>query len=168
VKIISKKLRQFAAIAFLGFISSVAVAQDIEFKDLEGNSVKLSDYKGKWIIVNYWATWCPPCRVEMPELTLLHEQHKDKDAVVIGVNYESNPVPEVKKFIEEFMINFPVVREKNGADGYTTSFGPLKGLPTTYMVAPNGKVVAARTGMVDQKMLEAFMKKYEEKQKDKK
>lgn len=150
------------ALALLLSLQVVSADEDVEYKGLDGKSVKLSDYRGKWVIVNYWATWCPPCRVEMPELSLFHDQHKDKDAIVLGVNYETNDVKKVEDFIEEYMINFPVVREKNGADGRTTSFGPLKGLPTTYMVAPDGKVVAARTGMVDQKMLEAFINKYNE------
>lgn len=147
----------------LALLSFSALAEDVEFKDLDGKTVKLSDYKGKWIVVNYWATWCPPCRVEMPELSLFHDQHKDKDAIVLGVNYETNNVSKTKEFMDEFLINFPIVREKNGADGRTTSFGPLRGLPTTYMITPKGKVVAARTGMVDQKMLETFIKEYKEK-----
>lgn len=150
------------ALAFSSSLLAATNAWDLSFKDLDGKTVSLSDYKGKWIVVNYWATWCPPCRVEMPELSLFHQEHKDKDAVVIGVNYETNDVAKTKQFMEEFMINFPVVRELKGANGETTSFGPLHGLPTSYMISPEGKVVAGRTGMVDQKMLEDFIKKYPE------
>ena len=134
--------------------------EDVEFIDLEGKSTFLSDYKGKWVIINLWATWCPPCLVEIPDLILFHEEHKDKDAIVIGVNYETIDLEKVKAFADSQMINFPVVRFKGKVDGRTTPFGDLKGLPTTYMVTPEGSVVAARVGMVDQKMLETFMERY--------
>ena len=137
--------------------------EDIKFIDLNGQETMLSDYKGKWVIVNLWATWCPPCLVEIPDLVMFHEAHKDKDAIVLGVNYEANDVNKVKTFADSQMINYPVVRFETKADGRTTPFGPLQGLPTTYMVSPDGSVVAARTGMVDQAMLESFMKSYNEK-----
>lgn len=133
---------------------------NIEFKKLDNKIVKLSDYKGKWVIVNYWATWCPPCRVEMPELSLFHEEHKNKDAIVLGVNYEDIDKKKVESFLTEQMINFPVVKESQAPNGKSTSFGALKGLPTTYMVSPTGEVVATRVGMVNQKMLEGFISKY--------
>ena len=133
----------------------------VEFVDLDGNVTQLSDYRGKWVIINLWATWCPPCLVEIPDLVLFHEAHKDKDAIVLGVNYETLEAEKVKTFAESQMINYPVVRFTTKVDGKNTPFGQLRGLPTTYMVTPEGKVVAARTGMVDQKMLEEFMEKYQ-------
>jgi len=72
--------------------------EDVEFIDLDGKSTFLSDYKGTWVIINLWATWCPPCLVEIPDLILFHEEHKDKDAIVIGVNYESVDLEKVKAF----------------------------------------------------------------------
>ncbi|GKT12178.1 MAG: hypothetical protein ISEC1_P1153 [Thiomicrorhabdus sp.] len=154
-------------VAFMGWSSLVHSAppkEDIIFIDLKGNETKLSDYKGKWVIVNLWATWCPPCLVEIPDLIMFHEEHKDKDAIVIGVNYEAIDKDKVKAFAESQMINFPVVRFEGKIDGNSSPFGPLYGLPTTYMIAPDGSVVAARTGMIDQKMLENFMTKYAEMQ----
>ncbi len=142
--------------------------EDIKFIDLDGKESMLSDYKGKWVIVNLWATWCPPCLVEIPDLVMFHEAHKDKDAIVMGVNYETIDVEKVKVFAESQMINYPIVRFETKADGRTTPFGPLQGLPTTYMVAPDGSVVAARTGMVDQTMLENFMATYTKANVDKK
>ncbi|MEA3404617.1 MAG: TlpA disulfide reductase family protein [Pseudomonadota bacterium] len=160
-----RTLQVFALLMTFG-LSSSAFAEPpkdpIKLTDLDGNESLLSDYKGKWVILNLWATWCPPCLVEIPDLVMFHEAHHDKDAVVIGVNYEDNDPAKVKAFAESQMINYPVVRFEGKPDGTTSPLGKLQGLPTTYMVAPDGTVVAARTGMVDQKMLEDFMKRYEE------
>ncbi len=65
-------------------------AVNLPYTDLEGQSANLSDYRGRWVVANYWATWCPPCREEIPDLVLFHDQHKDRDAVVIGFNMEEN------------------------------------------------------------------------------
>lgn len=154
------KITQILLTLFLLTSYASAQAKDVEFVDLDGKAVKLSDFKGKWVVVNFWATWCPPCLKEIPDLTIFHEEHKDKDAIVLGVNYETNSVAKVKAFSEQQMINFPVVRLKDGADGRTTPWGPLRGLPTTYMISPKGEPVAATTGLVDLKALEAFMEKY--------
>lgn len=158
------------ALLFGALLANIAHAappkDDINFVDLDGNSSKLSDYQGKWVIVNLWATWCPPCLVEIPDLVMFHEENKDKGAVVLGVNYESIEKHKVKEFAQSQMINFPVLRFEGRVDGKTSPFGPLYGLPTTYMVAPDGTVVAARTGMVNQEMLESFIQKYNDMKSD--
>ncbi len=141
---------------------SAALKEDIKFIDLDGNESMLSDYKGKWVIVNLWATWCPPCLVEIPDLIMFHEAHKDKNAIVIGVNYEEIAISKVKTFAKDQMINFPIVRFEGKIDGINSPFGRVYGLPTTYMVAPDGQVVAVRTGLINQEMMENFMKKYNE------
>lgn len=165
---VKQRLKVLFALVLLS-VSTVAMAEPpskpIELVDLDGKPSLLSDYKGKWVILNLWATWCPPCLVEIPDLVMFHEAHHDKDAIVIGVNYEDNDPQKVKAFAESQMINYPIVRFKQKIDGKTTPLGNLNGLPTTYMVAPDGTVVAARTGMVDQKMLETFMQRYEQMQK---
>lgn len=143
-------------------VSGPAQAFDTTFVDLDGKPVKLSEFRGKFVVVNFWATWCPPCLVEIPDLVMFHEAHKDKDAVVLGVNYEDTPVEKVKAFVESQMISYPFVRLPGRIDGRNTPFGPLQGLPTTYVVAPNGEVIAGHTGMVDQAGLERVMKKWRE------
>ncbi|BBP46217.1 hypothetical protein THMIRHAS_15900 [Thiosulfatimonas sediminis] len=134
---------------------------EITFIDLDGKSSKLSDYRGKWVVVNLWATWCPPCLKEIPDLVMFHEDHAKKDAIVIGVNYEDIDPQKVKNFAESQLVNYPIVRFEGKVDGRTTPFGKLQGLPTTYMITPEGKIVAARTGMVDGKMLEDFINNYQ-------
>lgn len=154
------RLSLFWMVVFALSASPVQAEKGVEFKTLDGKIVKLSDYQGKWVVVNYWATWCPPCLVEMPELSFFHEAHKDKDAIVLGVNYEQIAVEKVQTFLDEQMIKFPVVRPIATIDNKTTPFGPLRGLPTSYMISPSGEVIAARTGGVNQQILEDFLKKY--------
>ncbi|MBN2646930.1 MAG: TlpA family protein disulfide reductase [Thiotrichales bacterium] len=154
-----------AALLSLSFLAVSAPVQaqeekEIVFVDLDGNKSKLSDYKGKWVVVNLWATWCPPCLKEIPDLVMFHEAHAKTDAVVIGVNYEDLATDKVKAFAESQLVNYPIVRFETDPDGKTTPFGDLRGLPTTYMVNPEGKIVAARTGMVDAKMLNDFIQNY--------
>lgn len=160
-----KRGLQLTALMLTFFVGGAALAappeNPIKLTDLDGNESLLTDYKGKWVILNLWATWCPPCLVEIPDLVMFHEAHKDKDAIVIGVNYEDNDPAKVKAFAESQMINYPIVRFEGKTDGVSSPLGKLQGLPTTYMIAPDGTVVAARTGMVDQKMLEDFMQQYE-------
>jgi thiol-disulfide isomerase/thioredoxin len=137
--------------------SSSAHAIEADYVDLKGNSVRLSDFKGKWVVVNYWATWCPPCVKEIPELAAFHEAHASKDAVVLAVNHEDKDPASVKTFMDNFMATMPIVRAPDGPAS-KTPFGPLKGLPTTFMITPQGELIAAHTGMVDQKALENFIK----------
>ena len=79
-----KRLLLLLTLLFSHTLSAMQV--DLEFTDIEGNEIKLSDYRGKWVVLNYWATWCPPCLEEIPELVHFHETHKDSDGVVVGID----------------------------------------------------------------------------------
>ena len=143
-------LRQLC-VMLLAFVMMPALAvTDAEFVDLSGKKVQLSDYRGKWVIVNYWATWCPPCVHEIPELAAFHEAHASKQEYLnVGLNF--------KKFVDGYLVGYPVLRSNEQLSN-RTPFGSLKGLPTTFMITPEGELVAARTGIVDQKSLEKFIK----------
>jgi thiol-disulfide isomerase/thioredoxin len=136
--------------------ASVASAMDAEFVDLSGKTVKLSDFRGKWVVVNYWATWCPPCVKEIPELQTFHDAHRLTDAVVLGINHEEGDIAKVQQFAESYLVTYPILRA-TGRIGNKTPFGALKGLPTTFMVTPEGELIAAHTGMVDEKALSKFI-----------
>ena len=83
------------------FCSVAAMAHDFTFTDMQGKAQRLVDYRGKWVLVNFWATWCPPCQEETPELVELHKAHKNTDLVVIGVALDSTRAA-VSAFVADF------------------------------------------------------------------
>lgn len=148
-------------LALLLSMGSAMAGQDdiIDFKinDMHGKSLKLSDYRGKWVVVNYWATWCPPCLEEIPDLSDFHDKHKDTDAVVLGINTESLSAKRLIDFSESYLISYPVLRGSNDQSA-NYMVGPVPALPTTYIVSPSGRVMARNVGPLTGEMIEAFMK----------
>lgn len=137
-------------------VDSARNAVDFELQGIDGKTYRLSDYRGKWVLVNYWATWCPPCLEELPELEIFHNNHKDTDAVVLGVNSENISQEELKKFTDDQFLSFPILLSKPSA---SSPLGPLPGLPTSYMVSPEGVVVAQQIGGITAAALEAYIER---------
>ena len=138
------------------FMSGTAVAEPVDYSlpDMSGKTRSLEDYRGKWVIVNYWATWCPPCQEEIPDLVDFHDKHKDSDAVVLGINYEDIGAEQLASFVDSFLISYPVLRSEPVA---VTPLGAIPGLPTTYIIAPDGSPVARQVGPVTRKQLEDYI-----------
>ena len=149
------RMLMFAA----AFLAGTAVAEPVDFKlpDVQGQPHSLSEHRGKWVVVNYWATWCPPCLEEIPDLVAFHERHKDKDAVVLGVNYEDLPEEQLKAFVDEYFISYPVLR--NGDTQPAHERLAVGGLPTTYIISPEGVPVARQVGGITGADIEAFMER---------
>lgn len=141
---------------------SLVQAAEMDLAGLDGENAKLSDYLGKWVVVNYWATWCPPCREEMPELQAYHDNHFDIDGVVIGINTEVLGHDKILEFLDDYFISYP-----NFSSGPVseTSLGKIPGLPTTFLVSPEGIPEARQVGGVTLEMIESFIEKWEAKNK---
>jgi len=136
-------------------LMATAAQPDFALPDLNGKVRHLSEFRGKWVVVNYWATWCPPCLDEIPELEEFHEAHKVRDAVVIGINYEDSDPADLRSFVQDYMISYPILRADLGRPNI---FGQLYGLPTSYIISPEGELVGSKTGAVSRSYLENAIK----------
>jgi len=126
---------------------------DFSLPQLNDEPLALSEYRGQWVILNYWATWCAPCRKEIPELSELHQQRDD--VTVLGIAYEDIDKEMFAEFLQEFFVSYPILV----ADVYQPPepFGAPKVLPTTIILDPTGRSVKAFLGPVTRQDIEAFI-----------
>ncbi|WP_174616273.1 peroxiredoxin family protein [Virgibacillus ihumii] len=117
-------------------ISVGQIAPDFKLRTLEGKTVRLSDYRGERVIVNFWATWCPPCRAEIPDFQKLYEK---KDVEILAVNLTSTEKSKegVRKFVKEFGMTFPVLMDVNSDVAETYQ---VRAYPTSYMIDSSGHI----------------------------
>jgi thiol-disulfide isomerase/thioredoxin len=146
---------------FLLLTSTLFSANANEYKltDLEGKPHSLQQYKGKWLIVNYWATWCSTCMKEIPDLIAFHENIKTEDVMVIGINFEIIELSELKEFVDKNKIPYKILQ---GETTPVTPIGRVPALPTTYIIDPSGKTVAGDVGIVPKEYLEKYIKQRKE------
>ena len=144
-------------IALLVTLPAVAEKVDFTLADLDGKPVSLSDFRGKWVIVNYWATWCPPCLEEIPDLVELYEDNRDT-IVVLGIDFEEVNKDYLREFVDSHMISYPVM---NTEPVPVTELGPVLGLPTSYIISPEGERVARQEGPVTREAIEKYIARKE-------
>jgi cytochrome c biogenesis protein CcmG/thiol:disulfide interchange protein DsbE len=135
-------------------------APEVTFKDLDGKDVTLASYKGKVVILNFWATWCDPCREEIPWFIEFQQKYADKGFTLLGVAMDEEGKPVVQPFVQTTpfnvnghpnTMNYPIVI---GNDDIATKFGGLLGLPTTVVISRDGKIQKRYIGSVDKAALE--------------
>ena len=130
-------------------------APDFTLKDISGNERTLSDFSGKVVILDFWATWCPPCRAEIPHFIELYDTHKDKGLEIIGVSLDRNAERVIGAFAEENRINYTLlVGDNDVADLY----GGIMSIPTTFVIDRNGRIRDRFVGYRDKEVFEEAIK----------
>ena len=141
----------FHTLLVLLFVSNGVMAQtdgdtvDFTLPDIEGRMHSLSDYRGRWVIVNFWATWCAPCIKEIPELVEISKMHDPVQPVVIGIDFEEIDDQYLRDFVSQMNMSYLVLRVGQSP---LIPFEPLKGMPTTFIVSPEGRIVFRKIGAV--------------------
>ena len=146
------KMKMMILLGLLAFGVLPAVADEpieVELPALDGETVRLSDYRGDWLVLNYWATWCAPCRKEIPDLSQLHDRHAD--ITVLGLAFEDTDPEDFVAFLEQYPASYPILL----VDTYDppASLGAPRALPTTFLVDARGVIVNTWLGPVTSTMI---------------
>ncbi len=157
---LKRKIRLLAGAAFFlgGSLTQAAgskiAAPDWQLSDVDGKPVKLSDFKGKVVILDFWATWCPPCRAEIPGFVAIQKKYADKGFTVIGVSLDKEGPSVVKPFMRQLGMNYPVVM---GTAKIVGDYGGITAIPTTFVIDRQGNVITAYQGFTDQATFESVI-----------
>ncbi len=133
----------YSTSAFVSTFSDFKPAPNFELPDVNGKRVRLSDFKGKVIILDFWATWCPPCRAEIPGFIELYNKYKDKGVEIIGISLDEGGVKDVLPFMKEFGVNYHILI---GNYKVTQDYGGIRGIPTTFVIDKKGYIRAKYVG----------------------
>ena len=135
-----------------------AAPLDFTLKDMNGVDVKLASFKGKPIVMNFWATWCGPCRAEIPSLVELQKTYSEegKDVVILGISVD-DPVEKLKPYAAQMKMNYPVL-VGNGRDDVQDAFGPLWGIPVTVFIDRDGRIAKKHSGIASKEQFEQEIK----------
>jgi cytochrome c biogenesis protein CcmG/thiol:disulfide interchange protein DsbE len=130
-------------------------APEFELKDLEGKSVRLSDFHGKVVLLNFWATWCPPCKEEMPWFVDLQQRYGPQGLQVIGVALDDADQKTIASFARKLGVNYPVLL---GKEGVAQAYGNVQFLPDSFYIGRDGRVLKHVQGLIDRKSIEEQVK----------
>ncbi|HET7260006.1 MAG TPA: redoxin domain-containing protein [Candidatus Acidoferrum sp.] len=128
---------------------------DVTFKNLDGQAVRLDGYKGKVVLVNFWATWCEPCQIEIPWLIEMQQKYSSKGFTILGVDVDDESNKDVSAYVskevfnvngQKLPMNYPILR---GNDAVADKFGGLLGYPTSFLISRDGKIVKKVQGLLD-------------------
>jgi thiol-disulfide isomerase/thioredoxin len=125
---------------------------DFTMKDVEGKDVSLQSYKGKVILLDFWATWCGPCKVEIPHFIEFQQKYGPQGLQVVGVSVD-DPVDKLAPYVKEMGMNYPVLQGL-GHDAVQDAYGPILGIPVSVMISRDGKICATHTGLTGKDVFE--------------
>jgi cytochrome c biogenesis protein CcmG/thiol:disulfide interchange protein DsbE len=126
-------------------------------KDMHGKDVRLSDFKGKVILLNFWATWCGPCKYEIPAFVELQAKYRDQGFVVLGVSTD-DPPDKLRVFAQQYKMNYPVLQGRDRSDFVDDAWGPMWGIPVSFFINRNGTICRKHTGLASKEQLEKEIK----------
>jgi thiol-disulfide isomerase/thioredoxin len=135
--------------------SNTVKAPNFSLKTLDGKTVELTKLKGKAVLVNFWATWCPPCRAEIPDFIKAYDVYKSKGFEIVGIALDEDGWTAVKPFMEKNKINYPIVL---GDMKVVEDYGNPSGIPTSFFIDKNGNIVDHVVGMLRKEILEQKIK----------
>jgi len=134
---------------------SAKSAPSFTLQDLNGKQVSLSDFKGKVVILDFWATWCPPCVKEIPHFITLYEQYKDQGFAIVGISVDRGGISLVKSFVRKYQVNYPVLMTDGQVD---KAYGGIPSIPTTFVIDSAGNIRQKYVGYRDKAIFEADIK----------
>ncbi len=147
--------RQHGAVTLVGDVRGIP-APDFALTSLDGKIVKLSDYRGKAVLLNFWATWCSPCKVEMPWFVDLQKKYGGDGLVVLGIAMDDTETDKIAQFASEMGVNYPVLL---GTDKVSEQYGNVEYLPTSFYIDREGKIVGKGTGLLGRAEIEENVQK---------
>lgn len=130
-----------------------SAAPEVTLETLSGDTVNLSQYRGKLVMVNFWAPWCPPCRQEMPDLQAFHQKYDD--TVVLGLAVEYRSRENVVNMVDMMSVTYPVALVDREM---ARKFGDFRGLPTTFYITPDGRLYGQHAGILSADLMETYRK----------
>ncbi len=125
---------------------------DFKMKDVDGNEVSLSAYKGKVVLLNFWATWCGPCKAEIPGFVRLQEKYRDQGLVIVGYSVD-DPAEKAKAYAAEYKMNYPILLGE-GREDVQDAYGPIWGIPASFIISKDGKVCRKHMGIAPEAVFE--------------
>jgi len=128
-----------------------SAAPGFSLHDLDGRPLELSTYRGKVVLLDFWATWCVPCKDEIPHFVKFQDAYRDQGLQVIGVSMDDSPKP-VQQFYRDFKMNYPVAM---GSTALADSYGGILGLPVTFLIGRDGRIAAKYVGATDMSAFES-------------
>ena len=149
------RVRHHNSVTLVGDVRGVP-APDFELASLDGRKVKLSDYRGKAVVLNFWATWCSPCKVEMPWFVDLQKKYSNEGLVVLGIAMDDSDNKKIAQFASEMGVNYPVLL---GTDKVSDQYGNVQFLPTTFYIDRDGRIIGKGTGLLGRGEIEENIQK---------